>query len=33
MKTKKLRQTKKGNKITNQINRGFEIATKWGEKE
>lgn len=26
---KKIRQTKKGKKITKQINRGFEIASKW----
>lgn len=27
----KIRQTKKGKKITKQINRGFEIANKWQE--
>ena len=34
MKTeKKIRQTKKGRKITDQIDRGFEIASKWKSEE
>jgi len=30
---KKIRQTKRGKKITDQIDNGFRIATKWGNEK